>query len=933
MRLARLLHLQRIGGPEWALVVLAAAVGALLPGASRPVGVDPLVLPLVCAFVVVTALLTSAVLFQELAGSGAPLAVGLGCAYLYSAAMTLAYSLSLPGVASRYGVLGNAALTPPLIATAGKVGFGVVLLGGLAVSRSAVSRRRADGAGRAALVPMARGAAATLVLVAVVLLVILGLSHDLPALVVGQDYARATALIIPWSLVAQLASLGMVVWATNGARGPERWVIVAMGSAVCATILDSVAGVRYSAGWYGAWFLIMISGATVLIALFASSALRRWRLFQLFRIVEDVDNKGVDGSLGPVLAGMCRAGDFPAGCALTVPEEPSSGGWTSGAGGWTSEAGGWTSEVHFHAAVRSEADCVHPAMLEAASDVAAGIVAAVVRSGRPEWRGEAALAPGAARLSAGERSAGLRSALALPVMRSGRVCLVLLFGSPRPVVMASGLIGMATVLTARLGQVLDRQAVAEEQQRATRTDPLTGLANRGGMVEAVSEALARAEQAGSCLVVLALDIDRFRGLNRVHGRAVGDNVLRSVADRLRSIAGANDAVGRLDGDRFLACLAIGDERAETAQAAVRRARARVEGLYKTGHGEVSVEVSTGVTVASGARTAGSPEAGELLIGEAEMALDEAKWEAPPEEEREGRGREVWFREGLKREREARAQLEAELVNAVACGQIAVAYQPIVEVARGEIVEVEALVRWRHPTRGLLGAGEVLGAAESYGLMDAVGAIVLDEACRQAAAWQRAIGAGRHIGVSVNLSAGQLERPGLVEDVQAVLAKSGLPAGLLCLELTEGSLISSSPVVGTNLSGMKGLGCHIAIDDFGTGYASLTYLKRFPADAVKIDQSFVKDMLDDRSDESIVRAVIELARALGLSCIAEGVERPEQLRRLSELGCDRAQGYLISRPLLADGIEPVIRHGYALPRGAREQAAKPVPRRPLPASRR
>ncbi|RFU20373.1 putative bifunctional diguanylate cyclase/phosphodiesterase [Geodermatophilus marinus] len=424
-------------------------------------------------------------------------------------------------------------------------------------------------------------------------------------------------------------------------------------------------------------------------------------------------------------------------------------------------------------------------------------------------------------------------------------------------------------------------------------DPLTGLANRTLLVETADRLLQRRSGPVS---VLFVDLDDFKDVNDSRGHAAGDQLLLTVADRLRSCVRAGDEVARLGGDEFAVVVDGGPDTAVTIGERVLRAVAEP---LPVGGRPLVIGLSIGVADST---TAADRRAGTLLHN-ADLAMYRAKGL--------GKNRLVRYTEGMAQAAEDRATLGADLAVATRAGQLEVYYQPTVELAAGRTTGYEALVRWRHPRRGLVPPAEFVPLAEESGHIVEIGRWVLDRAVRQAAAWSA--GSGQPLGIAVNLSPRQLTDDDIVRRVADVLADTGLPAGQLTLEVTEGVLVRDVDTVIDQLHALRALGVRIAIDDFGTGYSSLSYLRRLPADIVKIDRSFVQDLRPGGPSTTLVSSIIELARSLHLEVVAEGVETEVQRAVLDDLTCSHAQGYLFGRPQPADAH-----------RRGDEHAAPPVP---------
>ena len=416
-------------------------------------------------------------------------------------------------------------------------------------------------------------------------------------------------------------------------------------------------------------------------------------------------------------------------------------------------------------------------------------------------------------------------------------------------------------------------------------DPLTGLANRTLLVETADRLL---DQPGP-VTVLVVDVDDFKDVNDSRGHAVGDELLVAVGERLRACLRPGDEVARLGGDEFAVVLAAGPETARRLGERMLSALANpvlVAGRPHTPH------VSIGI---AGTATAEDRSALTLLRN-ADLAMYLAK--------AAGKNRQMTYADGMAQAAETKASLLEDLAGAAAAGQLEVYYQPTIDLAAGETVGYEALLRWHHPTRGAVPPADFIPLAEEGGHIVEMGRWVLTEATAQGARWSAA--AGRPIGIAVNLSPRQLQDDDVLQTVEEVLRASGLPASQLTLEVTEGVLVHDVDAVVAQLTALRALGVRIAIDDFGTGYSSLSYLRRLPADIVKIDRSFVKDLDNGGRSTTLVASIIELARSLRLEVVAEGVETRAQQDVLETLACSHAQGYLFGRPLpAADQPSPVL----------------------------
>jgi diguanylate cyclase (GGDEF)-like protein len=434
-------------------------------------------------------------------------------------------------------------------------------------------------------------------------------------------------------------------------------------------------------------------------------------------------------------------------------------------------------------------------------------------------------------------------------------------------------------------------------------DPLTGLPNRARFLDGLGLALARTGRTGEPLAVLFLDLDRFKFVNDSLGHATGDRLLVQVAERLRGCARPGDMVARLGGDEFTILL-DGLAGAAEAEAIAGCLVAVMKPPFAVGGRELGVTVSIGIAVAAPGHTDPAD-----LLRDADVALYRAK--------ERGKARWAVFDPAMGAALRERAELEADLGRAVARGELWLAYQPVVELATGTVVGVEALVRWQHHALGPIPPGQFIPLAEETGQVERVGRWVLAKACRQARAWQEQY-ADPPV-VSVNLSARQFQRPDLVEVIAFMLRETGLDPALLKLEITESAVMADAETAVATLRRLKELGVGLAIDDFGTGYSSLNYLRRFPVDALKIDKAFVAGLGRDTGDEAIVEAVIGLAHTLGRQVVAEGIETAEQLGLLRAMGCEQGQGFRFGQPEPATAIEGLLENvTYAV--GPRERLA-------------
>jgi len=418
-------------------------------------------------------------------------------------------------------------------------------------------------------------------------------------------------------------------------------------------------------------------------------------------------------------------------------------------------------------------------------------------------------------------------------------------------------------------------------------DSLTGLPSRALFQTRMEEALV-GEREG--VAVLFIDLDRFKVVNDSLGHAAGDQLLIGVADRIRSCLRDGDTAARLGGDEFAVLLPrLSDPAAAEPVAA--RLLAELRAPFDLNGAEAYVSASIGIAFSR----PGEHGAQELLV-DADLAMYQAKKHGKDKFER--------FEPEMRADFQATIDLEADLRRAVVRHEFELRYQPIVHLASGEITGVEALIRWMHPSRGLVPPLDFIPLAEETGLIVPIGEWVLREATRRVAEWNQRR-PGRPLTVSVNISAVQLEQAVLPQVVQSALDDSGLPADRLILELTESLLVDHRPATLHRLHAIKALGVRLAIDDFGTGYSSLAYLRRFPVDIIKIDKSFVDDVVDEPTAAALTHGIIQLGRALQLSTVAEGIEHAGQLTSLAGGNCELGQGYYFAEPLTRSALDDLL----------------------------
>ncbi len=441
--------------------------------------------------------------------------------------------------------------------------------------------------------------------------------------------------------------------------------------------------------------------------------------------------------------------------------------------------------------------------------------------------------------------------------------------------------------------ISERKQAEEKIAQMARFDHLTGLANRRAFVGALERDISRVGRDGKNFAVLYLDLDHFKDINDTRGHPVGDLLLQSVSERLQAITRTTDMVARFGGDEFALIDTNINEPADAAVLADKVLKA-VSAPFLIGRDEIRTSASIGIAV----HGAESPDA-EALLSHADVALYRAK--------SEGRGTYRFFTEAMDEEVRTRVVLGAELRKAIVSEQLFLMYQPQVDVDTGRLVGLEALVRWRHPERGLVPPAEFIPIAERTGMIVALGNWVMREAFRQTRKWMDA--GARPSLIAINLSALQFKTPlELEKNLADALAETALPSRLVELELTEGVLMEASGGHNDVLLRLRRAGFRIAIDDFGTGYSSLDYLRRFPVDRIKIAQNFIFGMMESSDNKVIVKAAIGLAHELKLDVVVEGVETAAQLELLKAWGCQTVQGYYFSKPLPASEITAILQNG-------------------------
>ncbi len=441
-------------------------------------------------------------------------------------------------------------------------------------------------------------------------------------------------------------------------------------------------------------------------------------------------------------------------------------------------------------------------------------------------------------------------------------------------------------------QRTDEELVRREEELSflATHDALTGLPNRTLILDRVEQMLARSARNQTPVAALFVDLDNFKSINDTLGHGVGDELLRAVAARLDGVVRGADTLGRLGGDEFVVIseelsLAVGPELiAERLLDALKQP-------FKLGADkDTRVTVTASIGIAAGDHTVA-----EELLRNADIAMYRAKWD--------GKNRHVVFETGMQDTIQNRMELEMDLREALGNDEFFLAYQPTLSLSDMRPTGVEALIRWKHPVRGVVQPDDFIPLLEETGLIVDVGKWVLQEACSQGAAWRAA---GYPIGMAVNVSGRQLDTDQLVADIEDALCDSGLDPEALTIEITETTLMRNVEETARRLTAIKALGLRIAIDDFGTGYSSLAHLQRFPVDALKIDRSFISGLEHNEEGETLIHTLVQLGKVLSIETFAEGIEQQEELSLLRDQDCDNGQGFLFARPLDVAATEAFLR---------------------------
>jgi diguanylate cyclase (GGDEF)-like protein len=448
----------------------------------------------------------------------------------------------------------------------------------------------------------------------------------------------------------------------------------------------------------------------------------------------------------------------------------------------------------------------------------------------------------------------------------------------------AGLAFLAGVLARVLGHALPTaQAERRLQRPSTSIDSLTKLPTRVDFEDRIAAQVASADATGSRLALLFIDLDGFKPVNDTFGHSSGDLVLKQVGERLRSASRSNDAVTRIGGDEFV-LMATGNPTPEVIGEVAKRLIDDISRPYDIGDREVVISCSIGIVL--------YPDSGShtKLIARADAAMYEAK--------RSGGGCYCFYTSAMDENTREKFELVSDLRQAIDNNELELFYQPKIDGRSGQITAAEALLRWKHPKRGIVPPAVFIPLAERFGLISALGNWVIEDACRQARRWRDS---GLRMRVAINLSALQMRQEDLVQRIVGALQRNGIEASLLTCEITESVAMEDTKSTQRTLRSLGKAGIHLSIDDFGTGYSSLSYLRRLPAEELKIDRTFVTDIESSTDARAVVDAVIKLAHALGLRVVAEGVENQRQNELLVQMGCDEMQGFLFAKPMPARSL--------------------------------
>jgi diguanylate cyclase (GGDEF)-like protein len=500
------------------------------------------------------------------------------------------------------------------------------------------------------------------------------------------------------------------------------------------------------------------------------------------------------------------------------------------------------------------------------------------------------------------RATGIVRTISAPIYVSGKIIGAVMAGvmaEPERLALTPRLVDRLKGLAAQASIAITNARLVEQIRFQAVHDTLTGLPNRALILDRTEQMLARARRGHIPVAALFIDLDGFKEVNDTLGHAVGDRLLQAVTARLNSIMRESDSVGRLGGDEFVILVdgSTMDAGPELVAERVLSVLRQPFELEDTLCGPLNLTASIGI--AAGARSSATE-----LLRDADIALYGAK--------AAGKDGFVVFRPEMHTVVQDRLLLEMDLREALVAQQYFLVYQPIFNLASGAPTGVEALLRWNHPTKGVMQPDDFIPILEQSGLITAVGRWVLAEACQQGERWH---GLGYQVDISVNISARQLETDDIIRDVAGALRFSGLDPRSLIVELTETAIMRNMPEAVRRLQALKATGVRVAIDDFGTGYSSLAYLQQFPVDTIKIDRSFISSMAESHEAGVLIRSLVQLGKTLGLETLAEGIEATGQYAQLAREHCDSGQGYLFGRPLESDAVEHFLAARTAVEGGA------------------
>jgi diguanylate cyclase (GGDEF)-like protein len=507
-----------------------------------------------------------------------------------------------------------------------------------------------------------------------------------------------------------------------------------------------------------------------------------------------------------------------------------------------------------------------------------------------EWPSDSVLENGLERIFVSD--VGTTASVSAPITSAGKVIGAIVVGvksDPERLSITSRLADRLKGLAAQASIAIINARLVDQIRFQGLHDTLTGLPNRGLILDRTEQMLARARRNYVPVAALFIDLDSFKHVNDTLGHGVGDQLLRAVTERLCATMRESDSIGRLGGDEFVVLVDGSSTDAGPELVAERLLAVLRDPFVLEGSPSGPLTLTASIGIATGVRSSATE-----LLRDADIALYEAK--------AAGKDCFVVFRPEMHTVIQDRLLLEMDLRDALPCHQYYLVYQPIFNLESGKTTGVEALLRWRHPERGVVQPDTFIPTLEESGMIKDVGRWVLEEATRQGAHWHAL---GLRLNVSVNVSARQLESDQFIEDVRVALADSGFDARSLIVEITETAIMRNVVAVVPRLAAIKAIGVRVAIDDFGAGYSSLAYLQQFPVDTIKIDRSFISSMTDSPESGALIRTLIQLGKTLGLETLAEGIEEAEQYSQLEREHCDSGQGYLVARPLEAEAVEKFL----------------------------